>query len=115
MEGDYLILSQFSYNSYPSPLGTIGLLISGIKIVNPKAMVETKSIILLDEAISNFQEIQKKFNIILQKLIDAKKKRQQPQTPRSNENHISRNALAITFPKSIKIDFPRFKGEEPAA
>ena len=81
-------------------------------------MVETKSIILLDEAISNFQEIQKKFNIILQKLTDAKKKkekRQQPQTPRSNENHISRNALAITFPKSIKIDFPRFKGEEPAA
>ena len=43
------------------------------------------------------------------------KERQQPQTPRSNENHISRNALAITFPKSIKIDFPRFKGEEPAA
>ena len=86
MEGDYLILSQFSYNSYPSPLGTIGFLISGIKIVNPKAMVETKSIILLDEAISNFQEIQKKFNIILQKLTDAKKKKKKKKD--NNPKHL---------------------------
>ena len=75
MEGDYLILSQFSYNSYPSPLGTIGFLISGIKIVNPKAMVETKSIILLDEAISNFREVQKQLSIILKKLSDAETRR----------------------------------------
>ena len=43
----------------------------------------------------------------------------------SNENHISRNSLAIAlqkpikidlaFPKPIKIYFPRFKGEEHAA
>ena len=78
MEGDYLILSQFSYNSYPSPLRTIGFLISGIKIVNPKAMVETKSIILLDEAISNFREVQKQLSIILKKLSDAETRRQQP-------------------------------------
>ena len=75
MEGDYLILSQFSYNSYPSPLRTIGFLISGIKIVNPKAMVETKSIILLDEAISNFREVQKQLSIILKKLSDAETRR----------------------------------------
>ena len=42
-------------------------------------------------------------------------KHQQSQTPRSNENYISSNARAITFPKSIKVDFPRFKGEEPTA
>ena len=115
LEGDYLILSQFSYNSYPSPLGTNGFLISGIIAVHPKAVVETKSTILLDEAISNFEEILKKLNIILKKLSDTKTRRQQAQTPRSNENHISSNVLAITFPKSIKVNFPRFKGEEFAA
>ena len=47
-------------------------------------MVETKSIILLDEAISNFQEIQKKFNIILQKLTDAKKKKKKKKTTTPN-------------------------------
>ena len=66
MEGDYLELSQFSYNSHqfsynshPSPLGTTGLLTSGFRAVHPEAVVETKSTTLLDEAISNFQEVQK--------------------------------------------------------
>ena len=63
-------------------------------------MVETKSIILLDEAISNSQEVQKQLRIILKKLSNAETRRQQPQTPRSNENHISSNALITTFPKS---------------
>ena len=72
MEGDYLELSQFpynshqsTYNSYPSPLGTTGFLTSGIKAIHPEVVVETKSTILLDEAISNFEEILIKLNIIL--------------------------------------------------
>ena len=65
MEGDYLKLSQFSYNSYPSPLGTIKFLTSDIRAAHPEAVVDTKSTILLDEVISNFQEVMKKLNIIL--------------------------------------------------
>ena len=51
----------------------------------------------------------------MKKLSNAETRRQQPQTPRSNENHISSIALAKNFPKSIKVDFPRFKGEEHVA
>ena len=89
---------------------THGFVISGIKAVHLEAMVETKSTILLNEAIFNFQEVQKKLSNILQKLSDAETRRQQPQTHWTNENHISSNALAITFPKSIKVDFLCFKG-----
>ena len=78
-------------------------------------MVETQSTILLDKAISNFQEVRKQLSIILKKLSNVETRRQQPQTLRSNKNHISSIALAITFPKSIKVDFPRFRGEEHAA
>ena len=122
IEVGYLKLSQFpynchqfNYNFYSSPLGTIGFLTSGIRAVHLEAVVETKSTILLDKAISIFQEVQKQLSIILKKLSNAKTRRQQPQAPRSNENYISINALAITFPKSIKVDFPRFNGEEHAA
>ena len=41
-------------------------------------MVETKSTILLDEAISNFREVQKQLSIILKKLSDVETRRQQP-------------------------------------
>ena len=34
MEGDYLELSQFLYNSYLSLLGTMGFLTSGIRVVD---------------------------------------------------------------------------------
>ena len=94
---------------------TYGFVTSGIRAVHPEAMVETKSTILLNEAIFNFQEVQKKLSIIMQKLSDVETRRQQPQTLRTKENLISSNALAITFPKSIKVDFLRFKGEEPIA
>ena len=80
-----------------------------------ESLVETKSTTLLNEAISNSQEVHKQLSIILQKLSNVEKKRKQLQTPRSNENHTSSNALAITFPKSIKVDFPGLKGEEHVA
>ena len=57
---------------------THGFVISGIRAVHPKAVVETKSSILLDEAISNFREVQKQLSIILKKLSDAETRRQQP-------------------------------------
>ena len=34
MEGDYLEISQFPYNSYPSPLGTTRFLTSSIRTVD---------------------------------------------------------------------------------
>ena len=34
MEGDYIELSQFPYNSYSSPLGTTRFLTSGIRAIN---------------------------------------------------------------------------------
>ena len=34
MEGDYLELSQFPYNSYPSSLGTIKFLTIGIQVID---------------------------------------------------------------------------------
>ena len=34
MEGDYLEISQFPYNSYLSPLGTMGFLTSGIRAID---------------------------------------------------------------------------------
>ena len=50
-------------------------------------MVDTKFTTILNESISNFQEVQKQLSFILQKLFDAETRRQQPQTPQSNEIH----------------------------
>ena len=85
MEVGYLELSQFScnshqfnYNFYSSPLGTIGFLTSGIKAIHLEAMVETKSTILLDEAISNFQEVQKNLASFLRNYLKHKQEDNNP-------------------------------------
>ena len=85
MKGDYLELSQFpynshqfSYNSYPSLLGTTGFLTSGIRAIHPEVVVETKSTILLDEAISNFQEVQKNLASFLRNYLKHKQEDNNP-------------------------------------
>nr|XP_023929288.1 uncharacterized protein LOC112040632 [Quercus suber] len=63
----------------------------------------------------HFQEVQQQLSAILQKLSNSNSKKSPIHTPRSNEDIPSNTTLAVTFQKSIKLEFPRFRGEEPTA
>ncbi|KAL0008538.1 hypothetical protein SO802_010040 [Lithocarpus litseifolius] len=95
----------------------------------PATMTEMRSISYIYESIASLkstsdhhahslQEITQQLNaisLILQKLTEAKEKRQQPPSPKSSP--IS-HAVTLPLPslsKSARLEFPRFKRDDPAA
>ena len=77
MEGDYLELSQFSYNphsfpynSHQSPLGTIGFLTNGVKAVDPKTSnCDQRKLLkelqeMLNKALEEAKDISKKMKAL---------------------------------------------------
>ena len=70
MEGDYLELSQFPYNSYPSPLGTSRFLTSGIRAIDSetsncdqrKLLKEIQQ--MLNKALKEVKDISKKMKAL---------------------------------------------------
>ena len=63
----------------------------------------------------HFQEVQQQLGVILHKLFNSDSEKSSAHTPRSNKDILSNNILTLTFPKSIKLEFPKFRGEEPTA
>ena len=96
-------------------------------------MAETRSFAYINESLSllktttdhhghSLQEINKQLNAIslaLQKLTEVEEQRlQQPMSSKSSSP--SPNARVVSLPishmsKSVRLDFPRFKGDDPAS
>ena len=96
-------------------------------------MAETRSFAYINESLSllktttdhhghSLQEINKQLNAIslaLQKLMEVEEQRlQQPMSSKSSSP--SPNARVVSLPishmtKSVRLDFPRFKGDDPAS
>ena len=89
-------------------------------------MAETRSTTYINESIASLrtitnhrghslQEITQQLNAIsvaLQKLTEAKDKRQQPSSP-STPSYQAMSLLLQSLAKSVRLEFPRFKGDDP--
>ena len=67
-----------------------------------------------DQHNHHFQEIQH-LSVILQKLSNSEIEKQQPHTPQCSDHFASNNALALSLPKSLKLEFLKFRGKDPTA
>ena len=96
-------------------------------------MTETRSTAFINESIASLcittnhhahslQEIMKQLNanteqlnaisIVLQKLTEAEEKRQQPSSPKTPLSQVVSLPLQ-SLAKSVRLEFPRFRGDDP--
>ena len=92
-------------------------------------MAETRSTSYINESIASLkttsdhhghslQEITNQLNAIniaLQKLTEAEEKRQQSPLPESSPITHSVSLPLPSLSKSVRLEFPRFRGDDPAA